>query len=372
MEENLNFSTMQVGWLSTVNLLTIMLLAIPAGMIIDRKGFKYGVGIGAIFVSIFGALRIIDPYSFIFLLLCQIGLSIGAAFFQTGVTKLAVTWFPKKEEATAVGLGSLSLFIGMAVGLGATPFLVESVGYSSTILIYGVMGIIGCLAFFTLVKSKPPTPVRELEEGREEISFFGGIKRILKIRDFLLLGFIGLIVIGAFCGLATWLEKILNEAHNISMTNAGTISALLIFSGIVGCIAIPITSDKIRRRKPFLITAGVVAMICITILIFADSYIANAINAVILGFFLLSGLPILLTMATELTGEKFAGISMGYIWLLGNAGSAAMVPIIETLHERTSSYVLPLSFLVSLTFIAFIMVVLIRETYKISDIKKTT
>jgi len=37
----------------------------------------------------------------------------------------------KKEEATAVGLGSLSLFLGMIIGLGVTPALVESLGFDT-------------------------------------------------------------------------------------------------------------------------------------------------------------------------------------------------------------------------------------------------
>jgi len=372
VEETLNISAMQVGWLANVAPLTIILLSIPAGMVIDKKGFKYGVGIGAIFVSISAALRIINPYSFIFLLICQIGMSIGTPFVLNGVTKLATTWFPKKEEATAVGLGSLSLFVGMAVALGATPFLVESIGYTTTLLIYGVMGIIGGLTFLTLVRSKPPTPARELEEAREEVSFWEGVKRILKIRDFLLLGFIAFIGIGAFNSIATWIEKILNEAHNISMTNAGTISALLIFSGIVGCIVIPIISDKIMKRKPFVMIASLVGIISLTVLIFADSYIANASNAVIMGFFVLSSLPIILTMSTELTGEKYAGISVAYIMLLGNAATTAIVPIMEFLHGRTGNYVLSLSFLVALFGIGFIMCILIRETFKTTGIKNTT
>src|SRR4030042_5226923 len=128
IEDNLHISAMSTGLLALVFPLTYVLVSLPSGMIIDKKGFKYSIGIGAIFTGIFGMIRIIDPYSYPLLLISQIGISIGQPFVLNGITKLVVTWFPRKEEATAVGLGSLALLVGMMVGLGGTPALVQYLG----------------------------------------------------------------------------------------------------------------------------------------------------------------------------------------------------------------------------------------------------
>jgi MFS family permease len=335
----------------------------PAGVIIDRKGFKYGIGIGVLFTGIFAMLRLLNPASFTVLLISQIGISIGQPFVLNGVTKLAVTWFPQKEEATAVGLGSLALFIGMMTGLGATPALVHTLGFESMLLIYGAAGILGILLFFTLVKPKPQTPPREMQVV-EEISSWAGIGKILKIKDFVILGFIAMIGIGVFNGLATWLEKILNELHQIPMTDAGTISAILIFSGMLGCIIIPIVSDKIARRKPFLILASLVGALSISFLIFARGYSMNLVNGIVLGFFLISALPIMLTMSAEITGARFAGISVGYLQLLGNAAAVIIVPVMELLRGITNQFVLPLALLAILLVISFILATVIKEPTK--------
>jgi MFS family permease len=335
----------------------------PAGMIIDKKGFKYGVGIGALFTGIFATLRLVSPDSFTVLLISQIGISIGQPFVLNGVTKLAITWFPQKEEATAVGLGSMALFIGMMVGLGATPALVQSLGYETMFLIYGAMGILGILLFFSLVKPHPATPPREIEV-HQEITGWQGIKHILKMRDFVILGFIALIGIGVFNGLATWLEKILNELHQIPMTDAGTIAAVLILSGMIGCIIIPLVSDKILRRKPFLILASLVGAASIIALMLSKGYALNMVNGIFLGFFLISALPIMLTMSTEITGARFAGISVGYLQLLGNAAAVAIVPIMEFMRGTTGQYILPLAFIAGLLGINFILSMVIREPAK--------
>jgi MFS family permease len=360
IEDLLSIPASSVMWFTLVFPLIQVLLTMPAGVIIDRKGFKYGMGIGVLFTGVFAMLRLLNPASFAVLLIAQVGISIGQPFVLNSVTKLAVTWFPQKEEATAVGLGSLALFIGMMAGLGATPALVNTMGFESMLLIYGAIGIVGILLFFTLVKPRPQTAPREAEV-LEEISNWEGIKRILKIRDFVILGFIAMIGIGAFNGLATWLEKILNELHQISMTDAGSISAVLIFSGMLGCIIIPIISDKITKRKPFLILASLIGAMSVTVLIFARGYSMNLINGIVLGFFLISALPIMLTMSTEITGARFAGISVGYLQLLGNAAAVIIVPVMEFLRGATNQFVSPLALLATLLGIAFILAILIKE-----------
>lgn len=363
LEAKLGISAMSVGVLTLVFPLVQVLLTMPAGIVIDKKGFKYGVGIGTIFTGVFAMLRLVNPNSYTVLLISQIGISIGQPFVLNGVTKLAVTWFPQKEEATAVGLGSLALFIGMMVALGATPVLVETLGFQTMLLIYGILGIVGTMLFYALVSPRPKTPAREVA-GEEEISNWEGIKRILKIRDFVILGFIALIGIGVFNGLATWLEKILNELHQIPMTDAGTIAAILILSGMLGCIIIPIASDKIMRRKPFLLLASSIGAVSVVSLMIAKGFVLNMVNGIMLGFFLISALPIMLTMSTEITGARFAGISVGYLQLLGNAAAVAIVPIMEALRGATERYIWPLAFLAILMSIAFVLATQVKETGK--------
>jgi MFS family permease len=360
VEDRFSIPASSVMWFTLVFPLVQVLLSMPAGMVIDKKGFKYGVGIGALFTGLFAMLRLVNTDSFTVLLISQIGIAIGQPFVLNGVTKLVVTWFPQKEEATAVGLGSLALLVGMMVGLGATPVLVQFLGFEKMLLIYGALGILGILLFFSLVKPQPATPPREVEV-QQEITGWQGIKHILKMRDFVVLGFIALIGIGVFNGLATWLEKILNELHQIPMTDAGIVSAILILSGIVGCIIIPLVSDKIMKRKPFLLLASAVGAVCIIAMMVAKGYAANMVNGIFLGFFLISALPIMLTMSAEITGARFAGISVGYLQLLGNAAAVAIVPIMESMHGITGQYILPLAFIAGLLGISFILAMLIKE-----------
>lgn len=363
VEQNLGISAMSTGFLALIFPLVYLVLSIPSGILIDKKGFKYAIGVGVIFTGFFSLVRLISPESYTFLLISQLGIAIGQPFVVNGITKLVVVWFPRKEEATAVGLGSLAMFIGMIIGLGVTPVIVESLGFNTMLWIYGILGIAGVLLFFLLIRTQPPTPAREISEEKP-VPIREGLKTIIQTGDFMLLGFIALIGIGVFNGLATWIEKILNELHHISMVDAGTISAVLIFSGMLGCIIVPIFSDRFQKRKPFLVLASLIGTICVILLLFQGSFLGNLVNGIILGFFLLSALPIMLTMSIEITGEKYAGISVAYLQLLGNGAAVIIVPLMEILHGIRGGYVLPIAFLGILLFIAVLMSIRIGETGK--------
>jgi len=361
VEEHLAISAMKVGLLTLMFPLIFLILSIPSGVIIDRKGYKFGVGIGALFTGIFALVRLINPNSYAVLLVSQIGISIGQPFVLNGITKLSVDWFPKNEEATAVGLGSLSLFLGMIIGVGATPSIVQAYGMKTMLLIYGILGALGIPIFYVFTKSKP---VVESTKSEEEVSYIDGLKKIYRIKNFIILGFIALIGIGVFNGLLTWLEKILTEVHQFSMVAAGNISSMLVFSGTLGCIVIPLLSDKMMRRKPFLLAASFVGIVSVIVLMFRETFVVDSINAIVMGFFVVSTLPIVLTMSAEISGEKYVGIASAYLQLLGNGAAVAIVPVMEALRSITNKYTLSLLFLAILFCVLFVLVLIMGETYK--------
>ncbi len=377
IEKHLNVSAMSVGLLAMIFPLTYLILSIPTGILIDKKGFKFSVGTGALLTAFFSLVRLVSPNSYTVLFISQFGISLGQPFVLNGMTKLAALWFPKEEEATAVGLGSLALFIGMLIGLGATPAIVQFAGYKTMLIAYAIFALLGLFLFVTFAKEEPDTPPettarenlvelksqnQEIKEIKEETSYIKGIKELFRMRDFIILGFLALIGIGGFNGLATWLEKMLTEMHGITMVQAGNVSSALIFSGMVGCIIIPLLSDKAGKRKPFIIIASGMAVLTLVILMFSKGYLTNVLNSIFLGFFLISALPIMLTMSAELAGPRLAGISVSYLQLLGNGAAVLIVPFMEFLHKSSNHYVLPIVFLIVLFVISLILGIVIRET----------
>lgn len=364
VEEVFNVTELDVGLLSMVWPLLFIPLSIPAGMLIDTKGFKLTVTIGAIIMAVFAVLRIFSGEDFTLLLIFQSGTAIGQPFILNSISKLATLWFPLKERALATGLGTMGLFLGMIVALTLTPFFVPTPALellTTMLIIYAVISIGGALLFIIVAREKPPTPL-EVAEAEVSATFsLRGMGRFLKSKDFVILEILFFIGIGLFVGLATWLESIL-EPRGISMTQAGIIGGLIIVGGIIGAIVIPAISDRIMRRKPFAIIDLAVAALLLFFLAVGTDYMFLVVTGFILGFFLMSALPIGLEMSAELVGSTMAGSAASFLWLLGEAGSVVLILGMESIKSMTGSFYHSVISLVILDLVALALCLRLKET----------
>src|ERR1035437_3378012 len=150
-------SDLKIGLLSMCFMIVYIVVSIPASWAIDKFGIRIGVGIGAAFTGIFGLLRGFAGTDYNLLLMAQIGIAIGQPFILNAITKLAARWFPMEERATAAGLGTLSMSIGILGGMTLTPYLIIGSGISGMLSIYGIISIITAFVFLVVMKEGPPT-----------------------------------------------------------------------------------------------------------------------------------------------------------------------------------------------------------------------
>ena len=114
-------SDIQIGMLSMCFMIVFIIVSIPASWIIDTYGIRIGVGIGAVLTRVFGMMRGLAGPNYDMVLIAQIGIAVGQPFLLNAITKMAARWFPLGERATAAGLGTLAMYIGVLVGMLLTP-----------------------------------------------------------------------------------------------------------------------------------------------------------------------------------------------------------------------------------------------------------
>jgi len=178
-------SDLSIGLLSMSFMIVCIVISIPASWVLDTCGIRVAVGIGAALTGIFGLLRGLVAGDYTLVLVSQVGIAVGQPFIVNAVTKVAARWFPIQERATASGLGSLAIYLGIVVGMALTPYLVLQSSIDSMLVAYGVVSALAAIVFFGAAKERPPTP--PCLPGQEERSlFFGGLKQTLHKRDFVL------------------------------------------------------------------------------------------------------------------------------------------------------------------------------------------
>jgi cyanate permease len=354
-------SDIKIGILSMCFMIVYIFVSIPASWIIDKYGIRIGVGIGAVLTGVFGLLRGLVITDYNLLLLSQIGIAVGQPFILNAITKLAARWFPLEERATAAGLGTLAMYIGILVGMTLTPYLTLGSGIGGMLYIYGVISVVTAAIFIIMSKEAPPTaPCRPDQEARSLV--LDGLKNTFHVRDFNLLLLIFFIGLGVFNSVTTWIENILSP-RGFSATQAGITGGLMILGGIVGALIIPMLSDHHRRRTPFIIVALAGATLGLIGITFATSYWMLLSSGLLLGFFLLSSGPIGFQYGAEITYPTSEGTSNGLLLLMGQISGIAFIFGMDSFKSAaTGSMTKPLIILIGLMLISIIISTRLKES----------
>jgi predicted MFS family arabinose efflux permease len=316
-----------VGWLSQVFPLLYVVLAIPAGLALDRR-FRSALLTGAWLTALGGAVRL-GTDTFAAALAGQILIAIAQPLILNAVTKIAATSVPD-ALAKGISLGSAGIFAGTALALPLGPAL-GSVDSLTPLLVVDLAVAVAAAAWLTLAMrgvsvatsaAVAPGPAAPAFAGRGELRVVWADRVIRRLAAVAFLGF------GVFVALTTWLQALLEPA-GISDVTAGWLLGAMVLAGVVGSAFLPATLVKHGAERRFLRTAAVVAAASCAFLAVAPG--AAAVAVVPLGVVLLGSLPVILEL-TERRSQSSAATAL--IWLAGNAGGIVVAVLVQTTQNH--------------------------------------
>lgn len=314
-----NYYTVSENWIKILGF-SYMIMYIPVNFpacyLIDKYGLKWGVGIGVILTGVFGFLRGIFAENFIIVTISQFMCAVGQPFILNSFTKMAVTWFPESEKATAAGLGTISTLIGNVIGLMIPEFIEESqfeTNIPNLLLIYGIFCLLSAIVYYIFIKEEPITPPNPYAT-KTKVLVTKGLKSIFKNRSFIYLMIAFFFALGVFNAFTSEIETIFSTENGY---DPGIIGACLIGGGILGAIILPIISDQKNKRKIFIIIAMIASSISSLLMGILESLTFLFIIAFCFGFLLIAALPIGLTYAAEITYPVQEEVSSGVLFWLG-------------------------------------------------------
>jgi len=349
---------LMIGLLSMSFMIVYILMVLPASWAIDTWGFRVAVGLGGVLSAVFALTRGIFASSFTIVLLSTVGIAIGQPFVIGSITKVAARWFPAEERATASGLGTLALYLGPLAAMLLGPYLVLHVGLPRMLLIYGIATAAAAVIFLAVAREHPPTPA-----GRDErVLMLDGLKSMIRQRDFIILLFMFFVGLGLFNSVSTWVEDIIRP-RGFSITQAGTLGGLMLVGGIVGAVVVPLISDKLRRRKPFILLALVGLLPGLVGITFASGYGLLLLSGFAFGFFLLSAGPIGFQYGAEITHPAPEGTSNGLLIVMGQVSGIVFIMGMDALKSpATKSMTVPLLAQAGLIVVAIVLAAMLRES----------
>jgi len=353
-------SDIAIGLLSMVFMVVYILLFLPAAWLIDTWGFRRSVSLGAILTAVFAVTRGVFADNFALVFVSQLGIAIGQPLILGAITKLGARWFLNDERATAAGLATLAIYLGILASLILTPLLMGSYGMKGMLLIAGAMSCIAALLFILVAREHPPTPPGPAGHD-ERTLMFDGLKSMIRQKDFILLLLIFFIGLGMFNGITTWIEEIVGP-RGFSTAQAGLAGGLMLIGGVVGAVVIPLISDSRRRRKPFIILALVGLIPGLVGLTFATTWWLLAVSALVFGMFLLSAGPIGFQYGAEITLPAPEGTSNSMLIVMGQVSGIVFIFAMDALKSPSGSMTVSLVALIALTLAAVCLALFLKES----------
>jgi MFS family permease len=354
-----NVSELQIGFLAMSFMIVFVPLSLPVSWIIDTLGYRKSVNIGAIMIAVFGVLRGVFASNYTIVFISTMGLAVAQPFLMNAISTVAAKWFPVRERATASGLVIVASFLGIAVGEIVSPILFLKYGIASMLLIYGIAAAVSTIIFIIFTREAPPEPPCPAGEETRAL-MLGGFKDMIKMKDIWILMFLFLVGMGVFNGISTWIESIVRP-KGFGISQAGNLGGALLIGGIIGAALIPMLSDKLHKRKDFLLAGVALSVPSLIGVVYAGSYWLLLASMFALGFFLMSLAPVGYQYAAEITHPAPEGTSNG---LLNLAGQASVVFIygMEVFKNKNGSFNSSLLILAGMLILCVILILFLKES----------
>ena len=334
-------SPLAISVLSMSFMIVYILFNFPASWVIDTKGFKASMMIGTLMMAVFGLMRGLVYKNFVLVIVAQMGVAIAQPFLSNSITKLAATWFPVNERATASGLGSMAGYLGMIIAMILTPVLYGKCQMGKLMMIYSIIAIVCAAIFVIFVRDRKNIPPDVLGANANSFSF-KDVKAVMKKSDFKILMLNLFIALGMFNAFMTWVEDLLRP-RGITSEQAGIIGGAVVIVGLVGAIFLPAMSDKFRERRGFLKWCIVIAIPALLGITFLPKYWMILVAAAVLGFFVMGVGPIAFQYGAEVSYPVAEGTSYGLLMIMGQISGIIFILLMDLLKDKqTGSMTLPL------------------------------
>jgi MFS family permease len=230
-------------------------LGIPIAALADRRS---RVKILAVSMVIWSAMTAVCGLAnnFITLLLARIGVGIGEAGASPPSHSLISDYFPIETRATALSIYALGIPLGTMIGSFVGGWGADAIGWRYTFFLVGVPGVIFALiVWFTL--REPPRGMSDLKPSQApavpiKTAPPPPVKTVLKLlwskTSFRHLAFAAGLHAFVSYGAGTWNAPFFIRIHEMSLTEIGSVLALIAGIGAIGTFFGGYISDKLSDR----------------------------------------------------------------------------------------------------------------------------
>jgi predicted MFS family arabinose efflux permease len=311
-----------IGWLANVFPLGYVVLARPAGLLLDRW-FRAALGAGAVLMAAGGLVRLAsDGYTAVLAGQCVV--AAAQPLVLNAITGFAHRYLSTPDRAKGIAAASAATFAGMIAAFA----LATAVSLRSALTIDAVVAVLVALWLGVALRIPPAVDPPGTAPASLRTTWRDPLVRRLCLLVF--------VPFGTFTALTTWAEALLKPA-GVSSDQAGILLVANIVCGVAGSAVLPVWAARQRAEIRVMGAAiGVTAGACVALALVPGFAVALVAFGVF-GFLLLATLPMVLEIVERRTAEP--GTAAGLVWLFGQLGALVLTALIGAIvHHPAWSF----------------------------------
>lgn len=348
LQPELRLSSAQIGFLCSAMTIGTILIQIPAGLLCDRYGTKWVMGLGLWLTG--GAAMALSGahgYEVIFGLLVLAGMGIGCN--QAPSAKAIILWFPFKGRATAMGAKQTGINMGGILASVLLPAIALHYGsWRFSFRGAGLAAWLSGLSMFLLFRDPPRAgnPSERIEIPKAEV------RRLILHRDFLLICFYGILLMVAQYSFAAYFFLYATRVLSCTIREAGFLMAVAFGVGAFGRVGWGLMSDYLlggRRRPVFIWIGGICAASSLFLPVLSRYPLPGLVllTVVLFGLTGVSWNAVYLTLVGEFPRKELTGVATGVAFVITNLGVVVGPPLFGFLVDLSGGYTLSWLFVAS-------------------------
>jgi MFS family permease len=335
IQKDLHLSKVEMSWALSAFVFAYALFEIPGGRLGDRIGPRRVLMRIVLWWSFFTAV-VGSTWNAASLIVTEALFGAGEAGCFPNLTRIFTIWLPKSERDRAQGLLWLAARWSGAFTPLVVAYMLDLMSWRRAFEMFGVVGVIWAIAFFTWFRDDPRThpAVNEAELAlmpkREETAIGGHLpwQAIFGNRSVWLLCLQYACLSYGWYFYVTWLPTYLREARHTSLKFGALLASLPLLLGGIGSLVSAQIIPRLARRKGLMLArryVAIVGFIGASASIVGFLQIADPTRAMVLlglaGFFNDFVMPAAWAGCMDIGGRNSGTVS-GAMNMLGNIGGA--------------------------------------------------
>lgn len=318
----------QAGLLMSFAVVPGIFLALPAGLVVNRYGFRR-LGFVSILLVAAGSLVTALAQSFALALVGRFLLGVGGAFIVVGTPTIIPQWFDRKDFGKAMGLYGANMPFATIIAFPTATVLMQNFNDWHYPFFVGVLlALVTAVIFVVSVKEGPlraqRTPVRASE-----------VKDALKNTEVWKASLVWMFFNAAAIAYLSWAKVLFESFKGLPSLEASILASVLMYAAVFFVPFFGWFSDKTGRRKPFIVV-GSAAMALALIMTSQASDLTLLLSVIVLGITAASVPPIVMTIPPQSLPPKLTGTAFSIVTLCQNIGITFSAPYAGYLLQTTN------------------------------------